>query len=108
MCGVFNVEEKPGDTNFLYLRKNRDFPCSESQIKNYFLILLERTYSEQFFNFYNGKITLIQENIPAYVLQLLNFKVIESEMLKMPVAIDFGTSTTTAGVLDFKEKFRAT
>ena len=104
LCCVFNLEERINDKNFLYLRKNRDFPCRESQVKNYFLILMERVYSEQFFNFYNGKIDLVQENIPAYSLQLLNFKVYEPEILKMPVAIDFGTSSTTAGVLDFKEK----
>ena len=104
LCAVFNVEEKINDKNFLYLRKNRNFPCRESQIKNYFLILMERVYSEQFFYFYNGKLNLIQENIPAYSLRLLNFKVYEPDILKMPVAIDFGTSSTTAGVLDFKEK----
>ena len=57
LCCVFNVEEKPNDKNFLYLRKNRNFPCRESAIKIYYLILLERNYSEQFFHFYNGKIS---------------------------------------------------
>lgn len=104
LCGVFNVEEKINDKNFLYLRKNRDFPCRESSVKIYYLILLERVYSEQFFHFYNGTISFVQENIPAYRLQLLNFRVTEPNVLKMPVAIDFGTSSTTAGVLDFSEK----
>lgn len=104
LCCVFNVEEKIGDKKFLYLRKNRLFPCRESQIKNYHLILLERVYSEQFFHFYNGHLEFVQENVPAYRLQLLNFHVNKPEVLKMPVAIDFGTASTTAGVLDFKEK----
>lgn len=103
LCCVFNVEEKKNDTKFLYLRKNRDFPCKESEIKNYNLILLDRIYSEQFFNFYRGASNSIQQNIPAYCLQLLNFKVNEPKILKMPVAIDFGTVTTTAGILDFQE-----
>ena len=104
LCCVFNVEEKTGDKNYLYLRKNRNFPCRESTIKIYYLILMERVYSEQFFNFYNRTISFVQENIPAYRLQLLNFKVNEPNILKMPVAIDFGTSSTTAGVLDFNDK----
>jgi len=104
LCCVFNVEKKAGDKNFLYLRRDRNFPCRESQIKNYFLILLDRIYSEQFFNFYNRQITKLQENIPAYRLKLLDFRVNQPEILKMPVAIDFGTSMTTAGVLDLKEK----
>ncbi len=104
LCGVFNVEEKINDKNFLYLRKNRNFPCRESNVKIYYLILLERVYSEQFFHFYNGTIPFVQENIPAYRLQLLDFRVNEPATLKMPVAIDFGTSSTTAGVLNFSEK----
>lgn len=104
LCCVFNVGEKRNDKNFLYLRKNRDFPCRESTVKNYFLILLERAYSENFFNYYNGTNIFIPTEIPAYCLQILDFKVSEPEILKMPVAIDFGTSSTTAGVLDFKEK----
>ncbi len=104
LCCVFNVEEKINDKKYLYLRKDRNFPCRESTVKNYFMILLERTYSEQFFYFYNGKIPFVQENIPAYCLQLLNFQATEPEVLKMPVAIDFGTSSTTAGGLDFSNK----
>ena len=102
LCCVFNVEEKLGDRDFLYLRKARDFPCRESSVKNYFLVLMERVYSENFFRFYNGTTDLLQENVPAYCLQLLNFRVLKPDVLKMPVAIDFGTSSTTAGVLDFK------
>ena len=104
LCCVFNVEEKVNDKRFLYLRKNRNFPCRESDVKIYYLILMERTYSELFFNFYNGEINFFQENIPAYSLQLLDFKVHEPPILKMPVAIDFGTSSTTAGVLDINKK----
>ena len=102
LCCIFNVEEKLGDRDFLYLRKARDFPCRESAVKNYFLVLMERVHSENFFRFYNGTTNILQENIPAYCLQLLNFRVFEPDVLKMPVAIDFGTSSTTAGVLDFK------
>lgn len=104
LCCVFNVEQKLGDKKYLYLRRNRNFPCHESQIKNYFLIVMERVYSEQFFYYYNGQLERIQENIPAYRLQLLDFIVNEPEVLRMPVAIDFGTASTTAGVLDFKQE----
>ena len=104
LCCVFNVTEKKGDKNFLYLRKERDFPCRESKIKNYSLILLERNFSEQFFNFYRGDSNIVQKNIPAYRLKLLYFKVEIPQILKMPIAIDFGSSTTTAGILDYRGK----
>ena len=107
LCCVFNVESRKNDKKFLYLRRNRDFPCRESEIKNYNLIFLERIYSEQFFHFYNGDSNIIQENIPAFSMHLLDFKVNEPKILKLPIAIDFGTSATTAGILDFQEKISA-
>ncbi|MBR1729602.1 MAG: molecular chaperone, partial [Selenomonadaceae bacterium] len=107
LCCVFNVEAKTNDNDRLYLRKNRNFPCKESAIKKYSLILMKRKYSEQFFNYYNGKSAIVQENIPAYSLQLLDFKVNEPDIIKMPVAIDFGTTNTTAGILDFKDKIKS-
>lgn len=45
----------------------------------------------------------MQEHIPAYRLQLLDFHVKEPEILRMPVAINFCTASTTAGVLVFKD-----
>lgn len=104
LCCVFNVEAKKNDKKFLYLRRNRNFPCRNSEIKNYTLVFLERVYSEQIFHFYQGDSNIIQENMPAFCLQLLDFKVNEPQILKMPIAIDFGTSATTAGILDFQEK----
>lgn len=107
LCCVFNVEAKKNDKKFLYLRRNRYFPCHESEIKNYTLVFLERVYSEQFFHFYQGDLSIIPENMPAFCLHLLDFRVNEPQILKMPIAIDFGTSTTTAGILDFQEKISA-
>ncbi len=104
LCCVFNVTEKKNDKKFLYLCRHRDFPCRESKIKSYNLVLVERVYSEQIFHFYQGDLNAVPENIPAYCLQLLNFKVNTPQILRMPIAIDFGTSTTTAGVLDLQER----
>ena len=82
---VFNVEAKKNDKKYLYLRKDRNFPCYDSKIKNYTLILLNRDYSEQIFHFYNGDLNIVPENIPAYCMKLLNFKVNIPRVLKIPV-----------------------
>jgi hypothetical protein len=100
LCAVFSVESKGSDRSRLYLRKGAAFPCHEASVKRYTLLFLERYYSEQIFRFYNGEITYVPSNIPAVFEELLDFTVKEPDVLKMPAAIDFGTSNTVAGILD--------
>ena len=100
LCAIFNVEAKGDDKSRLYLRQDASLPCREASIKRYNLIFLERHYSEMLFKFYNGAVTYLPHNVPAVYVQLLDFTVKEPEELKMPAAIDFGTSNTVAGVLD--------
>lgn len=100
LCAVFNVEAKGQDKSRLYLRKDASLPCHEAPVKRYSIVFLERQQSGQIFQFYNGKIHYLPSNMPAVFVQLLDFTVKEPEVLKMPVAIDFGTSNTVAGMLD--------
>ena len=100
LCAVFNVEAKGRDKSRLYLRKDATLPAMEADIKRYTLAFLERSVSEYFFKFYNGEISLLPTNIPAILVPLLDFTVKEPEVLKMPAAIDFGTTNTVAGILN--------
>lgn len=100
LCAVFNVEPKGEDKSHLYLRKAAEFPCREASVKRYTFIFLDRRHSDLFFRFYHGQVSGLPSKIPAAYVQLLDFHVREPEVLKMPVAIDFGSSNTVAGVLD--------
>ena len=100
LCAVFNVEPKGEDRSRLYLRKAAEFPCCEASVKRYTLLFFDRRHSELFFRFYHGQIPALPAKIPATYVQLMDFHVLEPEVLKMPVAIDFGSSNTVAGVLN--------
>ena len=100
LCAVFNVVPKGEDKSRLYLKKAAALPCREADVKRYIMVFLERQYSELFFRFYNGEVPLRQSIIPAARVELLDFVVKEPQVLKTPVAIDFGTANTVAGALD--------
>ncbi len=100
LCAVFNVEAKGDDRSHLYLRKAAALPYRESTIKRYSLIFLRRQDSDSIYRFYNGNVSDLPSSMAAVYVNLLDFNVLKTEELKMPVAIDFGSSNTVAGVLN--------
>ena len=101
LCAVFNVLSH--NSKNLFLRRPRNLPCSEAATKDYTLVILPRKYSEEFFHFYNRDINFVKNNVPAYCIKLLDFKVLEPEPSKLPAAIDFGTTNTVAALLNFSK-----
>ncbi len=101
LCAVFNVEQKGDDVGRLYLRRTAVMPCREASVKRYNLVFMERKDSDSFYHFYNGNLSCLPSKIAAVCVNLLDFHVLEPEVLKRPVAIDFGSTNTVAGVLDF-------
>lgn len=97
LCGVLNVEAKGGDVEALYLTKAAQLPCEEARVKEYSLLLLDRTQSEIVRRVYGGE-GGAPERMPVYRVPLLDFSVRELAALTMPVAIDFGAADTAAGV----------
>lgn len=98
LCGILNVVQKGGDTDYLYLVKTAEIPCRESYVKNYSLYCMDRVNSEIVYRIYSGEYGYMPEHLSVYNVPLLDFMVREPADLNMPLAIDFGTSNTTAGV----------
>lgn len=98
ICGIFNLVSQGENTEQLYLIKSAELPCAESAIKNYSLYCFDKANSEILFRIYNGEYSYIPDHLNAYHVPLLDFEVKEPIKLNMPLAIDFGTSNTTAGV----------
>lgn len=98
LCGILNVEQKGTDTDVLYLTKNEELPCQEADLKNYSLLCMDKINSEMLHRIYNGDYNYVPEHLVVYRVPLLDFTVKEPVKLTMPLAIDFGTSNTTAGV----------
>lgn len=98
VCGILNVIAKGDDRDYLYLTKSADIPCRESGVKNYHLYCMDKVNSEIVYRIYSGEHGYMPEHLSVYDVPLLDFTVRELADLNMPLAIDFGTSNTTAGV----------
>lgn len=98
VCGILNIIPKGNDRDVLYLTKEADVPCQESYIKNYSLYCMDKVNSEIIYRIYSGEYGYMPEHLSVYNVPLLDFMVREPAELNMPLAIDFGTSNTTAGV----------
>lgn len=98
LCGILNVEAKGGGKDSLYLTKAAGLPCSEAQIKNYSLLCMNKANSEMLHRIYSGDYAYMPQHLIVYRVPLLDFMVKKPVALTMPVAIDFGTTSTTAGV----------
>lgn len=98
ICGILNVESKGLNTQCLYLTKSAKIPCHEARIKNYNLLCMDKTNSEIIYRIYNGDYNYMPEHLSVYCVPLLDFTIKDPVPLTMPLAIDFGTSNTTAGV----------
>lgn len=98
LCAVLNVEAKGDDTSCLYLNRSAGMPLRESAVKRYNLYCMEHHYSELLYRLYMGDETHIPEHFPVYRTALLDFEVRQPLPLTMPLAMDFGTTNTTAGV----------
>lgn len=98
VCGILNIIPKGDDRDVLYLTKASEVPCKESFVKNYSLYCMDKVNSEIIYRIYSGEYGYMPEHLSVYNVPLLDFMVREPAELNMPLAIDFGTSNTTAGV----------
>lgn len=98
VCGILNIIPKGDNRDVLYLTKASEVPCKESFVKNYSLYCMDKVNSEIIYRIYSGEYGYMPEHLSVYNVPLLDFMVREPAELNMPLAIDFGTSNTTAGV----------
>lgn len=98
ICAILNVEAKGNRTDCIYLTKEAKLPCRESGVKNYSLYLMDRRNSGILYRIYHGERGSVPEHLEVYRVPLLDFEVRKPVPLSMPLAMDFGTTNTTAGV----------
>lgn len=98
VCAVFNIVSKGSSQECLYLTKAAEIPCEESGIKSYSLYCMGKRESEMLYRIYNGNYEYVPEYMEVYRIPILDFEVRKPIPLSMPMAIDFGSSNTAAGV----------
>ncbi|SFA80135.1 molecular chaperone [Clostridium frigidicarnis] len=106
ICSIFNLKRiKENGKDKYFLINKGCIPSEESDIKHYSLLYFEKNESELIYDIYEGNKNITEGSIKFYSLPILQFEVKKLKETTMPLAIDFGTSNTTAGIYINKEKF---
>jgi len=98
ICAVFNIRSFKGQTDRLYLTKSEKMECRDSSVKSYRLYCMGRAQSDWLYRLYEEDYGMLPEHLDFYMAPVIDFQVRELLEMDMPLAIDFGTTNTTAGV----------
>lgn len=97
LCAIFQLQQFGEQTDYLYLTKTAEMICEESPIKSYQLYCMDRAQSEWLYRLYETDYDTIPEHLSFYMVPVMDFQVRKLLEINMPLAIDFGTTNTTAG-----------
>lgn len=98
LCTILNLKEKQGDTERLYLTKPAAIEAQEADRKGYALYCVEKNTSDELYRLYQEEQSIVPEHLRIWRIPLIDFQVREPISLSLPMAIDFGSVNTTAGV----------
>lgn len=98
ICAIFNIREQAENTEFLYITKAKEMKSFESNVRDYKLYCMDRVGSDLIYSIYSEDTGILPQNLTFTVVEVLNFEVRKLIDTIMPLAIDFGTSNTTAGI----------
>ncbi|SNS15265.1 hypothetical protein SAMN05446037_100512 [Anaerovirgula multivorans] len=102
ICTIFNL------TKFnekYYLIKNENVKAKETTSKNYSLLYFDKKQSELIYDIYYHNTKHIPQHLKFYSFPVLDYSIREPIDTDTPLAIDFGTTNTTAGIYINKESF---
>lgn len=100
ICAVFQVRQFKNRTDRLYLTKSAELHCTEAAVKSYRLYCMDKSQSEQLYHIYMSENNdgIFPEHLRVYSVPVMDFQVRNLLDINMPLAIDFGTTNTTAGI----------
>ncbi len=98
LCTVLHVRQKQGDMENLYLTKPAALEASEGERKGYVLYCVDKRTSDELYRLYRSEQNVVPEHLRIWKIPLMDFLVKEPVSLPLPMAIDFGSVNTTAGV----------
>jgi len=96
ICAILRVVSYPGHED-LFITRLKEFKPKEARVHDYRLLLCPHKFSDELTSVYEGDSQPGSE-AQAYIIPLLSFEVCEAKEAQMPLAIDFGTSNTSAGI----------
>lgn len=98
VCSIFNIELFDNEKEVLHITKTKQMFCSESDIKNYMLYCFDKQNSKLIYDIYMNEQTFLPKQVDIYPIEVLNFNIRNLLNQNMSLAIDFGTSSTSAGM----------
>lgn len=106
VCSILTIKKiTQNNKDKYYLTKNEFVEARESESKHYSLLFFSEKDSELLYDIYEGDTIEVDYSITFNSLPILQFEVKPLNETTMPLAIDFGTSNTTAGIYIDKEIF---
>ena len=106
ICTILNIKKVKENNIYKYfLVKGKDVEAREGKSKFYNLLFFKEKESELLYDVYEGKNINSNIKIEYSQVPILRFELEQLEETSMPLAIDFGTSNTTAGIYIDKEVF---
>lgn len=98
LCGILNLIKDDNEENLYYLVTEKNLKIKKSKNRNYSLLFFNKDDSEYIFSTYYSDIALPPANLQYYKLPIIELEIKELKETNTVLAIDFGTSNTTAGL----------
>ena len=97
LCGILHLQQDEGKQGQYYLTTDRETQWLLTSNRHYSLLFLRKRESEYIYNTYYQVHDQPPANIQYYKIPLAELEIRELEETDAVLAIDFGTSNTTAG-----------
>lgn len=98
LCGILNIVKDDEKANCYYLVADQALGIRETKNKNYSFIFLRKQDSEYIYKTYYQETPLPPTNLNYYKVPIQDLEMKQLETTNAILAIDFGTTNTTAGV----------
>lgn len=98
LCGIFHLR-CDGDSREFYLVAHHDGEWRKTSNRQYSLIFMRRNDSDYLFKTYYQEQMLPPTHLHCYKVPLADLEICELEETEAVLAVDFGTSNTTAGTM---------
>lgn len=97
LCGIFNLEKDNYKSNLFYLTAEDELGFKETSNRNYSFIFFRKQDSDYIHKTYYQEHPLPPVNLQFYKVPILDLEIKQLETTDTILAIDFGTTNTTAG-----------
>jgi len=97
ICAILQLQSY-ASREYLYLTRSGELYCEPAAVRDYRLYIFPLELSDLVYKVYSGEREQLPPAIELYIVPLLDFLVLNPVEIAMPLAVDFGTTNTAAGV----------